>query len=54
MDDGVVVVCFVVVFDVFVECVCTVTRANAELVWVEGSPDFVFGVVNVRAGGKSA
>ena len=54
VDDGVVMVGFVMVFDVFVKRVGTIRGAYAELVWVEGSPDFVFGVVNVRAGGKSA
>ena len=54
VDDGVVVVGFVVVFDVFVECIGAVRSADAELVWVEGSLDLVFGVVDVGVGGKSA
>ena len=54
VNDGVVVIGFVMVFNVFVECIGAVRSADAKLVWIEGGLKFVFGVVDVGAGSKSA
>ena len=54
MDNGVVVVGVEMVLDVFEECIGAVRGADAKLVWIEGGLKFVFGVVDVSAGGKSA
>ena len=54
VDDGVVVIGVVIVLDVLVECIGAVRSADAKLVWIEGGLKFVFGVVDVGAGGNSA
>ena len=53
VDDGVVCVGVVMVFDVFVKGVSTINGTNTLLVWFKGGGEWLFGVVDVGAGGDS-
>ena len=54
VDNGVVGVGVVMVFNVFVQGVGAVDGTNTQLVWLEGVGEGLFGVVDVGAGGNSA